>query len=353
MIKRFILPILLLALVSCKGTDDGQVSSVGYVDDIIAGGISLPAFESDGAIYIIGEEDRCKEYAALFLSEDSRENVDGSVTGDGLADFCGEHFCVLYDEIATPYLGFLPVRQDELREEVVKDAILATDSLSHLSPFDTEGNIKKPVAKVILLANSLTAPNGLGDVARLFELTGCDIPVFSPIATMVDEALDDAGSTGVMAGIFAENGLASTGVYSLYFRRRAKEFGLTASDCVAYEPKSENEPLKSFLDSYIAAGYTTPLDVMIVDNFSVDPKALEEEYISLTSVMNENSLVYKKYLSEGMRFIDCRQTAVKLVFNLLRKRNGFTHNITYPYVTEYYTAISSAEDGKKIIIEKK
>lgn len=348
MMKRFLFPLLALAVISCKNTEEVQIKTIPYVSALVAQGVDMPSFDSDGAIFIVGDGRKCNDYADVFMNVDSRENVDASFVSDGLPDFCGEQLCVLTD---VPFISILSSEHTKLSEEVVKDVMLSLDSLSHLSPFDTEGNIRKPVAKVVLLSNALSVIYGLSDVNALFELTGCDIPVISPLSIMMDQALDISDASAITTGIFTEGGLSSMGVYSLYFRKKAMDKGLAESDCVSFESLGSLTPLRDFMDNYIAGGYTKPIDAFIVDDFSIDVELLRKEYDSLTSVHNEESLKYKKYFSDSLRFFDCRETAVRAVFDVLRERNGFTHNIIFPYRTDFHTAVSSAENGRKIIIE--
>ena len=340
MIRRIIplfLGCLAVFVAGCRRADVHLRPTIPYVSTILAGGndeasrivrgFGAPA--ASGAIYLVGEPAECSELGKALLECDAFDNVDGRLTSDGLADFAGETVVCVADYANTPYRGFVDAGNETfLRETAVRNVLAVMDTLCYVSPYDRSGMGSKRAPKLVVLTSSYMASHGLFDVDTLLRSLSCPLPVISPLSAMMEDAL--AYSDPSMVGVLARGDGIDSGIYSATLAQKAREAGKRVPECVVFAPEPGADPLLSFLDKYLAAGYDKPLDALIVDDLDVDMVALVQSLGSIASVMNEGFMTYGKALGAKFRMPDPRAVVIQRCYRMLRERNLFTHAIAQP-----------------------
>jgi len=334
--RKFLIFTSVLALVvSCRQSEAPSRQTIQFVRDVISNPDSYESRVVSGkvpdrknTIFLIGEAEECECFTNELMLCDRHDNVDGSHNPDFLPDFAGETIISLVDMANTPYSGYLDWRnEDYLRELTVKSVISALDTVCSVSPYDLENRGKQPLPKLIVLTSSYNAEYGLYDVDSLFTATRCGIPVINPLDRMMDAAVD-VGASNI--GVIATEKMIASGIYSAVFQRKARGKGLGNPECVAFAVSDTLNPLREFLDKYIKAGYSKPLDAVLIDDLSVSSDSLKAEQAMLTSVLNVESLTYSKLISPETSLIDSRKVTSEAAFRIFRDLNLFSHAIRYP-----------------------
>lgn len=354
--KLFLLTLLLLP-VACKRQVEVARQTIPVVREILSDR-SDPRAQllrgrvpvSQAAITIIGPEFTCDRLAEQLSFRDLQDNVDARMVPDGLPDFAGETFACIED--VTSYLDVLKIQGAEaLRAQTVSRVLAALDTVAHISPYDMEGLSAKPMSKLVVLADPFLCEYGGSDVDTLFRSTGCRVPVISPIEKMIELAFEQGRRPDLSVGVLCDPQLDSVGVYEKIFARVAAEHGRRGASLVSIGVGQRDSVLYAFLDRYQAAGYTKPLDVILVDDLSVDVDQLKIELAEIVSVMNESSMTLGRLVSRDFSFIDAMETVSGQCYSFLRANNMFTHNIAKPQVTVYRPVRKpEAEDGSIILI---
>ena len=354
--KRIFIFIALISAmaVSCREFSAPSRPTIDYVlslaADSLGSAFSLvkshnPA-SSEGAIAIFGEREESLLLSEMFLTADRRDNISGSRSSDLLPDFAGEVITVILDEAEAPYAGF--IEKDEavkLRENAVRGAIFALDTLCCVTPFNPEATAPKPTSKVIVLSSSLMGEYGLFDIDTLFCLAGTRIPVISPVESMIGEALS-VDKEDISVGVWADSALVASLAYQNVFGRMAKSAGKGASVLYPLSPAGEGdirERLLTWLDAYSEICGGRQLDALLIDDYGVNVAALEAELADIRKEDSFQKLTYARLLSKDFRFIDVMESLTGRCYDILRKDNLFTHNISYPSLTLYQTV--AAPDG--------
>lgn len=300
-------------------------------------------------ITLIGSEFACDRLAEQMSFRDRLDNVDARATVDGLPDFSGETFVCIED--VTPYSGILAREGPEaLRQQTVRRVLAALDTVVHISPYDMEGLSVKPTSKIVVLADPFLSEYGGFDVDTLLRSTQCPVPVFIPIERMIEDAFERGGRGDLSVGIICAPQYDSAGVYERVFARKAEERGSKGASVVTLGVERRDSVLYDFLDRYQAAGHTKPLDVILVDDLSVNTDSLKNELAEIVSVMNESSMTLGRLVSRNFFFIDAFETVSAQCYNYLRENNMFTHNISKPQVTVYRPVRKPESDDGSIIL---
>ena len=274
-----------------------------------------------GAVFILGEEADCDVFSSSLISCDSRDNIQGNYASDGLLDFSGERICSVIDFAGGDYSSYPAAGLDDsLATQMVRLSLLAIDTLCYMSPYDLKGLAEQPRAKIVLLASSYADTYGMYDVDSLFNASGCGVFVVNPLTEMKKAAFSEGAAN---VGVLAPGKNLSSGLYK---------------DCVAFPAVQKGKDvLTGFLDSYLAAGYSKPLDALIVDDYSVDCGSLAVSLSKIRSVMNEESILYSPLISDNFRIIDPRTVVCSVCFDILRRDNLFAHRIALPRFEKYMT----------------
>ncbi len=332
-----LLPLIFLA--SCGRVQQAPAPPVRLVSDIISDS-RLPehglvsGFNADDAeksIYVVGAPDRCEYLRRELVSCDYFDNVDGRMVSDGLPDFAGEVVCTVLDYANAPYQQFLDGdREDRLREVAVRSVIAAMDTVCFISEYDQNGVASKPLPKLLVLESPFASGFGMYDVDSLFSALRCNLPVINPLRAMMDKVFDGRKSNA-MVGVITGREYLSTGGYTSYLQEKARSRGLLSSDCVVLPASPDaGDPLIAFLEGYLAAGYSRPLDAILVDDFTVDVQKMRDALVRITDINNGESLSYGKLIAPGCVILDAALTVSSECYRYLRKRNLFTHDIAYP-----------------------
>jgi hypothetical protein len=354
---RFFLLMLLLLPVACKRQVVETRPTVPLVREILSDRsdpraqmlrerASVPLSD----ITIIGSEFACDRLAEGFSFRDMQDNVDARASVDGLPDYAGETFVCIED--AEPYADILARDGAEaLRQQTLLRVLAAIDTVAHISPYDLEGLSVKPTSKIIVLADPYLSEYGGFDVDTLFRSLACRIPVFSPIEQMIDQAFEMGGRWDLSVGILCAPQYDSTGIYEKIFARKAAERGSKGASCVVYGVERRDSVLYDFLNRYQAAGHLKPLDVILIDDLSVDTDLIKTELAEIVSVMNESSMTLGRLVSRSFFFLDTFETVSGQCYSFLRANNLFTHNIAKPQVTIFRPVRKpESKDGSIILI---
>jgi hypothetical protein len=354
---RFFLLMLLLLPVACKRQVVETRPTIPLVREIIADRsdpraqmlrerVSVPLSD----ITIIGSEFACDRLAEGFSFRDKQDNVDARLSVDGLPDYAGETFVCIED--VEPYADMLARDGAEaLRQQTLLRVLAAVDTVAHISPYDMEGLSDKPTSKIVVLADPYLCEYGGFDVDTLFRSLDCRIPVFSPIEQMIDQAFEQGGRWDLSVGILCAPQYDSTGIYEKIFARKAAERGSKGASCVVFGAERRDSVLYDFLNRYQAAGHAKPLDVILIDDLSVDTDLIKTELAEIVSVMNESSMTLGRLVSRNFFFLDTFETVSGQCYSFLRANNLFTHNIAKPQVTIYRPVRKpESEDGSIILI---
>ncbi|MCQ2182722.1 MAG: hypothetical protein MJY89_04885 [Bacteroidales bacterium] len=356
--KRLTIFFLLgLTVAACAPNEVGGPTAISLVRNILSDKNSpeyrMLASHSEGNpasdICIIGSEKECIALAEAMAAQDRRDNISGSVQSDGLRDFSGENISCIIDTMAVKYGGILIARKEYIvRERAVRIAMNAIDTVCHLSPYDIDGMGTKQSSKVMIIANPHMSKYGKFDIDTLFRGTGCGCAVITPLEVMMDEALSEQRSVSI--AILAKPQFSYSEAYMDCFDSKVrKAAGAEGSKCVVLAAHSDSSSImKSFLDDYIAEGHKEALDVIMVDDIGLDINELKSELASLISIMNEESMVYGKLISNDFKVLDAASSTCRWTYNHLREKNLFTHNIYKPQINTYIPV--EAQDGSNSLL---
>lgn len=345
-----------LSLLACQPRVEEQRPTIQYVRDVLSDKSGaeyslLSSFrEADrkGDIVIIGSEEQCSAIGTQFTTCDMFDNVDASLGSDGLADFGGEYIATIVDDANTPYSDYVDKGDATgLREAVVRSVISAIDTTYSLTAYDIDNQGRKAPAKVVVLADFYQQQYGRFDVDTLLRSTGCGIEVITPMAAMLDHVLGTTPKKELNIGIICRADAKDNSVYQPAVSEMLG--GMTVNCFTSPAVISDTcNVLVSFLGRYIAAGNTKPLDAIITDDYSILPSDMRDGLWRASSLMSAESLVYGKYLADGIRFACPAEAVSEACFRLMRERNLFTHKISLPQVLSFKT-VYRKEEGRVLL----
>ena len=359
--RRFLFAglLMLLALVSCKPkVSSGRdtillVKSIaadtdGEEHSLLAGFSKVPA---SGDIYIIGGPRECSLISERFLDCDVRENARGREWEDGLKDFAGETFASICDASFTPYAVFAgKYGRDTLRELSVRLALSALSPKCSVSIYDLDGNHAKTPAKIIILADPWLLECGKFDIDTLFSLTSCKVPVLSPQDLLLEAALGGPKKY-FNTGIICDSCHISSGIYPTLFAAKARQYDVLGARCFTAASRSGGNVLAGFLDDYMLAGNSEPIDALLVDDWSLEIGELEKEIQSIRDFNREEYMRYGKLLSPEFKLISSSSITMAGCYGLLRELKLFTNRIAQPSACTYVVKPRpDADDAQFLLI---
>lgn len=303
-------------------------------DRIMLEGFSKPS--SAGNIFVLGASRECALIGRTFVECDIFDNVRARSYSDGLKDFAGETFALVDDVTYTPYSEFVDAyTEDALRELSVRLTLSLLRDKCNMSIYDIEGNAAKAPAKMIILADPWMQRCGKFDVDTLFSLTSCKVPVISPQDLLLDAAF--AGEKKYFnVGLMCDSLNHKSGIYGSIFKEKTTQHKIMGARYFeAPSSQSETGRLESFLDSYIESGRTEPLDVLLVDDWSVDLGQMREALSNIRDFSKEESMRYGKCISPDFVILGSSELTMKECYLLLRKLSLFTHRIALPQQEQY------------------
>lgn len=348
LMKKYILAAAAaVVLASCTVKPQYTQPAITYVKDILAdtkseayGIVSRTASPRSGdAIYVIGAPAECEKMAGVMLASDVFDNVNGHEGHDILPDFAGETIIQLQDMANSPYDDFIEAGNYQyLREIAVRNLISALDSVYCISPYDVEVSGVKTPAKLVVMASAANAAYGCSDIDTLLSSVGSGIRVVYPVREMFARVLPK-DAKGLSIGVISDGDNSVSGAYSAIFQQMSRAAQVSSSTCVSFpaSPTDSTDALTSFLDDYLAAGYTSPLDAILIDDPAVDVVAVQEKLDSINSKMTVDSMNYGWIVREGCIVLDAASTASATCYKILRSENLFSHRIAYPRGEVYMT----------------
>ena len=337
--------LILLAAASCTGPVQNGKETIPLVEHIAASADSpdhvlLSSFAkipSSGSIFVAGSPQVCTLIGNSFRDCDDFDNVRARSFSDGLKDFSGETIALAADEAFAPYGDFVASNGGAaMREVTVRTALAALKEKCSISIYDIEGNKSKAPAKIIVLADPWMLYCGKFDVDTLFSLTSCNVPVVSPLELLAKSAF--AGEKKYFnVGLMCDSLYIGTGVYKSVFEEKVAEYSIMGTSYFeAATPSSEGQILAGFLDKYAESGNTAPLDVLLVDDWSVDKQALMDELSLIRDFHKEESMRYGKMISPDFTIFCSSDLTMHECYLTMRKLSLFTHRIALPEL-KFYT----------------
>ena len=177
---------------------------------------------------------------------------------------------------------------------------------------------------MLVLADPWLCEYGKFDIDTLFTITGVKIPVVSPQDLMFD-AVFAGEHKAFNVGIICDSTYLGTGIYPAIFRSKAAEHGLVGANC--FEGYGS---LYGFLDEYIAAGNTVPIDALLVDDLTLDPEDLAQELAAIRDFSREESMKYGKFVAPSLEITCSGILTMRKCYGILRSSHLFTHKIAQP-----------------------
>ena len=347
--------LVLLVSASCVRTVQSGRDTIDLVKNIAADAsspehemlASLSKVPSSGEIYLLGSPELAGLIGDAFCDCDMFDNVRARFWSDDLKDFAGECFDLVGDADYTPYSAFAEAHgADSLRELSVRYALSFLSDKCNMSIYDLEGNARKEPAKMIVLADPWMALCGKFDIDTLFSLTSCKVPVISPQELLFNAAF--AGEKKYFnVGLMCDSLYSGSGIYKALF-----EESVAANSIIGtryFEAPSEDSAegrLSAFLDKYIESGRNEPLDVLLVDDWSVDLEAMRKELEDIRDFSKEASMRYGKLVSPGFAIFGSSELTMSECYLKLREMSLFTHRIAQPTVKNY--TVKSQPWGDKL-----
>ena len=344
------------ALVSCgMGQVPGR-RAVKYVEDILSDPESrihslVEGFDkrnNHADIVLIDSPERCFILGEKMVSYDMHDNFDASPAQDHLPDFSGERITSLVDIVFSPYDRFVSAgNHDALREVTAKAAVAALDTVCCLGPYDHEFKSRKPTAKLLVMSSPYMAAFGQFDVDTLFSAIGADVPVVCAAREAVEHVFS-THSGAVIMGFISDSLAMSSAVYGEVFRSVAESRHDPVSRCVQVPFDGSKDPLRAFLDGYSKSGVNAPLSAVVADDFSICADSLRASLSTLLGGSSEESAFYRKLLAKDFEIVDCSEIVIEACYKIMRNRNLFTHNISYPVADAFMT---SPEENDYVLID--
>lgn len=338
--RIFVSGLLCVGLVSAcalRGTTQGR--AIGLVEDVIAGeepGLSaiLRAYapgRSDADIVIVDDPLRAAMLSDAFLAADAHDNIDGSGHPDRLPDFAGERIVSQFD-LRGVYDAELP-SDSVLRETAVRALFAAMDTVCHANAYDSLAASPKRPAKMVVFASPGMAAAARSDIDTLLGATGVSLPVLYPAHDML-RAAKDAGCRNV--AVISD--MPSAASYLRIMEDIGADFGLYF---VNVDSIGSQGILAGMLEAYHADGRRSPIDCVVADTYGTDGLRLRDEYAGIL-LGDADTVPLGRMLAEGCAFLSVSGAVTEVAHAVLRERNLFTHNISYPKAAAYMTIPGSA-----------
>ncbi len=299
---------------------------------------SYQTLDHSGPIMVIGTPKEALRMTEDILTSDRFDNVDGRMVSDSLPDFAGETVYALLDQANSRYSGYFGIGNEEfLQETAVRNFLYAMDTTTLMSSYDMERKVRKPKAKVIVLASSYLSAYGYYDIDTLINMAGNKVPILATVQSMYEYAWSRHGK-GIRIGIWSSPDLIGNGVYSAVLAREGDDAAGTTIQ--AFAPDSSEiltDRLINFLNLYRDAGNSEPLDVLLLDDPDVDIHELKAATDSIINSDGEGRRSFSKLLGKDFECVDAGTAISWQCFTLMRERNCFTHKIAYPAFKPYIT----------------
>ncbi|MBP9997893.1 MAG: hypothetical protein KBS67_01480 [Bacteroidales bacterium] len=356
-IHYVIIGAILLSVCSCRPHKPAQRQLGSLAQNILLdrenrynGVFDRTSAAADDDIVIIGDDISVIQLVDDFISMDKMDNGTGLIDDDMLADFAGECFTGIIDTTNTPFVKFVNGRESELSGILVRHVLSAIDTVVHVSPYDLDGIGTKESAKIIIVADPCLTHYGLADADSLLKAFNCNIPIISPVDVMFEDLAQSEGDHATV-GVMCSKELSATGIYSTRLKQAFKKHGKPDADCVVLPADPDGSMIKNFLDTYINTGFNKPLDAIVIDLTEADIETMRAELADLLSIMNAESMTYRKYISDDFVLMESYSAVIARCYSILRQTNMFSMRISNPVSSIYYNIPAPASsEGDYILI---
>ena len=340
---------LLVAFASCNERPAVVRDTIPYVKQLAAdttGSFRLVhtyrTAGTKGSIAVIGEPEAAARLASILLSADRVDNIDGRAAPDRLPDFSGESFDILMDLYNAPYIRFAASSPDSLREVAVRNVVTAVDTVAYSNAADPRSRLSKTRAKVFVFANSLLSEYGKFDVDTLFKMAGREAIILTSVDAMLQEA-KRSGCKSIAVWAPAE----ARSAYENAAKRLALQMEVTV---VSTTGNGTLRPaFRDMLRIFRSLKPGGNLDAVLLDSFTASVEELEAEKEHIHRQITEEDMAFDRILMPRFRFIEPNSALTSALYRLLRERNLFTHNISYPTIRYYQTEENL--DGEFVPVE--
>lgn len=342
----------LLALASCVQKQHTGRQTIQYVRDILSGeyvqtkalleASSTPLYKDD--ISIIGTDYSTIPLFEALKSYDRRDNIDARYSPDNLPDFAGEEFALITQE--ESFKKFVD-RSDisGLRKQGVMRVLSAVDTIANISQYDLEGNAYKSSSKMIIMSDPNLYYYASFDVDTLFRATSCNLPVVYPLDVLLNTAFDTDKERLNVALLYNKE-IASAQVYVDILKSKAEALDFELGSFIVYPTDAEEDLFERLATAFQASYVDDKIDLILVDDYSIDISEFKRQLADLVSVMNESSLTYGRAFAEDVKLMGVLEVCANYCYDYLRANNLFTHNISLPQATMYrvYPSGNALED---------
>ncbi len=345
-----VISLLTFVLASCGRNDRTSEPYLPLVGQALSDTSSvawhlLDSYEQDnisGCIGLIGDFAPLCALTSEFLCSDRFDNIDGRGISDELHDFAGETLCPVFDAANAPYGSYIDEGNvPAMREAAVGMALASLGSVSYSNMFDDELSAVRTPAKVLIVSSPYLCRYALRDIDTMLVSKGFDVPVLSLTDEMFRRAAE-RHPDGVIA-VIADADELEYGLYrAVYDRVKGNSEHFPAYVEHADSGKDSRTSLTGFLDSYITSGASEKISAVLVGTSS-DSLNVRDMSVALEQIRNSQGLDMENYravLADDFEFISGEDAVIRACYNVLRKRNLFTHRIAYPSVKAFVTVPS-------------
>lgn len=167
--------------------------------------------------------------AERFLTADNFDNITGRFGSDGIADFGGEYFQILYDRANSPYGGYIDAGNPAfLKEQLIRNTLfLMSDRYYNLAVDEYQSGYKDPV-KIVIVPSPVADYYALSDIQALLDRSGTGVKAVGVIESSIREALKGVDEDGnfCVGVLYSPEGVTSR-EYEAAIRKMASDSGVT------------------------------------------------------------------------------------------------------------------------------
>lgn len=167
--------------------------------------------------------------AERFLTADNFDNITGRSGSDGIADFGGEYFQILYDRANSPYGGYIDAGNPAfLKEQLIRNTLfLMSDRYYNLAVDEYQSGYKDPV-KIVIVPSPVADYYSLSDIQALLDRSGTGVKAVGVIESSIREALKGVDEDGnfCVGVLYSPEGVTSR-EYEAAIRKMASDSGVT------------------------------------------------------------------------------------------------------------------------------
>jgi len=336
---------LSLVLAGCTSNRSVNAPAVQFVQDILSDPgsrqyQSLAFFDQSstkGDIVIVDDPRRAVSFSDAFIGCDFCDNISGAEGGDMLPDFAGERISAILDVANGDYASkYLEPEDTALRTISVKAFLSSMDTTCCIAPYDNDYSSSRNPAKCIVLSSPYMDVCGKYDIDMMLDIIRKDIPVIYPVRAAFEKAFEKTDGFFNLA-VIPDEYVNSLQVYSDIFKDVAKQYDDHLSACIALRSDDSTDLFANTVALYASAGMGGRLNVLVIDNPSVDIEALRQSYETIMTVQSERNLELRKNLSSELLLLSTLDCAARRCYGIFREKNIFTHKIAYPKASAYIT----------------